>query len=110
MLLLSIFIISAQCMVYYVMHMLYILHMLCRFETEEKAGRHPCCFIPMGIGPRNCVGLKLAKFIMKMTLTSLLQKYRFTRTNQTEDKVHTKCCSLTLSVTSKVYVGLQPRK
>jgi cytochrome P450 family 3 subfamily A len=66
--------------------------------------------MPMGIGPRNCVGLKLAKLLMKMALVSLLKKHRFTRTHLTEDTLHTECYSVTLSIASKVFVGLQPRK
>ena len=86
------------------------IYTFCRFEKEEGAGRPPCCFMPMGIGPRNCAGLKLAKFMMKMALVSLLRKYRFVKTHLTEDTLHTECLFLVLRITSNVSVELQPRK
>ena len=48
-----------------------------RFSPEEKAQRDPLTYLPFGYGPRNCVGMRLAEFEMRITLAVLLRKYRF---------------------------------
>ncbi|KAH7699044.1 cytochrome P450 3A24-like protein [Aphelenchoides avenae] len=48
-----------------------------RFLPEEKARRDPLTYMPFGYGPRNCVGMRLAEFEMRITLAVLLRKYRF---------------------------------
>lgn len=48
-----------------------------RFTNDNVAERHPCSFMPFGNGSRACIGMQFAMLHMKLTLVSLLRKYRF---------------------------------
>ncbi|XP_038676349.1 cytochrome P450 3A8-like [Scyliorhinus canicula] len=44
-----------------------------RFSKENREPRDPCIFLPFGMGPRNCIGMRFAQLSIKMALASLLQ-------------------------------------
>ncbi|XP_074645885.1 cytochrome P450 3A9-like [Tubulanus polymorphus] len=58
-----------------------------RFSAENRENMHPCSFIPFGMGPRNCIGMRLAILEAKMALVSVLRKYRFVECAETVRKV-----------------------
>jgi cytochrome P450 len=47
------------------------------FEPEEAAARSRFAYIPFGIGPRMCVGNHFAMKEVAMTVTTLMQHFRF---------------------------------
>ncbi|XP_078609204.1 cytochrome P450 3A29-like [Branchiostoma floridae x Branchiostoma japonicum] len=47
-----------------------------RFTKEEKEKRGAFDWVPFGSGPRNCIGMRLALFELKLGLARLLMKYR----------------------------------
>ena len=51
-------------------------HTLHRFSPEEKAKRHPCAYLPFGLGPRNCVGIRFALMEAKMALIEVVRDFR----------------------------------
>lgn len=47
-----------------------------RFSPENSSALNKCAHVPFGIGPRNCVGVRLAQLQLKYTVASLVQNYR----------------------------------
>ena len=49
-----------------------------RFNLENEDGqanRNKCTFLPFGVGPRMCVGMRLAQMIVKLATVTLLMKF-----------------------------------
>lgn len=62
----------------------FVMFDICRWSPEQKAARHPYVSFPFGVGPRNCVGMRLALLEAKMAVVAMLQKFRFIRAPDTE--------------------------
>ena len=55
-----------------------------RFTPENKAKRHPYAWIPFGVGPRNCVGMRFALTEIKMATVAVVQNFTVVRCDETE--------------------------
>ncbi|XP_074653665.1 cytochrome P450 3A24-like [Tubulanus polymorphus] len=54
-----------------------------RFTAENSRDRHPCSYIPFGIGPRHCIAQRLSLFEAKVALVSILQDFKFIPCDET---------------------------
>ncbi|XP_013396133.1 cytochrome P450 3A24 [Lingula anatina] len=55
-----------------------------RFTPEEKADRNPYSYMPFGMGPRNCIGMRLALLQMKVAIVKVLQNLTFKTCEKTQ--------------------------
>ncbi|XP_029580291.1 cytochrome P450 3A19-like, partial [Salmo trutta] len=55
-----------------------------RFSKENRENIDPYTFLPFGMGPRNCIGMRFALQAIKMVIVEILQSFRFVTCKETE--------------------------
>uniref|UniRef100_F7B7M2 Thromboxane-A synthase n=1 Tax=Ornithorhynchus anatinus TaxID=9258 RepID=F7B7M2_ORNAN len=55
-----------------------------RFSKEMREKRDPYTFIPFGVGPRNCIGMRFALLNMKVAIIGLLQNFSLRTCQETQ--------------------------
>lgn len=54
------------------------------FPERHLTKRHPVSLLSFGVGPRNCIGMRLALIEIKQTLVQLLNRFEILPTERTE--------------------------
>ncbi|XP_012368805.1 cytochrome P450 3A5-like [Octodon degus] len=55
-----------------------------RFSKKNKENTEPYAFLPFGIGPRNCIGMRFALMNMKIAITRILQHFSLQPCKETQ--------------------------
>ena len=79
------------------------------FSKENKDKRNPAAFMAFGIGPRNCIGSRLALFNMKSGLVHLVSEFRVLTCNKTPEKLIMEPSSQNQDVKGGIWVKFEKR-
>jgi cytochrome P450 len=60
-----------------------------RFSQERSADRHRFAYFPFGSGPRVCIGERQALMLVRLSLVTILQKYRLKPVPDHPVEIHT---------------------
>ncbi|XP_053472294.1 cytochrome P450 3A30-like isoform X1 [Ictalurus furcatus] len=55
-----------------------------RFTQENKKSIEQYAYMPFGLGPRNCIGMKFALVIIKLAVVEILQKFDISLSEETK--------------------------
>lgn len=78
------------------------------FSPEAKEKRDPFAFLPFGVGPRQCIGMRLALLELKIGLLQVMQRFKFERAPETVEKLEHRAV-LIMSPKETIYVKIKPR-
>ncbi|GAB6022642.1 hypothetical protein CHUAL_006736 [Chamberlinius hualienensis] len=67
-----------------------------RFSYENKSQRHPMAYIPFGVGPRICIGMRFALMEAKICLAYFFKTFKVSKCDKTE---------VSTNITSSVALG-----
>uniref|UniRef100_A0A672IU84 unspecific monooxygenase n=1 Tax=Salarias fasciatus TaxID=181472 RepID=A0A672IU84_SALFA len=73
-----------------------------RFTKGNKETIDPYTYMPFGMGPRNCIGMRFALVSMKLVMTKILQRFSFSVCNETEVRLQMLTFQLCFILTVKV--------
>ncbi len=79
------------------------------FSPENKAKRHPYAFLGFGIGPRSCIGMRLALLQVKISLAKLVYNYKLVPGEKMPKKLEVDPTSINSGALGGVWVKLQKR-
>nr|QST15043.1 CYP360A3 protein [Diaphanosoma celebensis] len=80
-----------------------------RWAPENKHNLNPNTFLPFGLGPRNCIGMRFAMEELKIALCSIVKKLRFYPVEETPDKLEFEDGLLTVIQPIHAIVGVELR-
>lgn len=79
-----------------------------RFSQENRASIDSYSYMPFGLGPRNCLGMRFAMMSIKLAIVETLQRYDITNCPETEVPLEVSTMALT-SAKRPVKVQMVPR-
>lgn len=81
-----------------------------RFSDENKRLIQPSTYLPFGLGPRNCIGSRLALMETKAIIFNVLSRFSIVRSENTQDPLQVqKNVLLALQSEKGLFVRFNPR-
>ena len=79
-----------------------------RFHLEEVKKRPAFSYLPFGLGPKQCIGMRMAELELKIALVEILQKIKFEKRVDTTEKLEFRAATI-LQPRDGVYVKVVAR-
>ncbi|XP_055529183.1 probable cytochrome P450 9f2 [Wyeomyia smithii] len=80
-----------------------------RFNEENRSKINPATYIPFGIGPRNCIGSRLALMEVKLIIYYLLKDFSLEPTEKSQIPLQLKKSMFVLIPEGGVWLEVKPR-
>ncbi|CAG9584936.1 unnamed protein product [Danaus chrysippus] len=80
-----------------------------RFSEENKHKIKPFTYMPFGLGPRNCIGIRFAQLELKILIFDLVSNYKIVKCSKTMDPVVLKPHAFNLQPRDGSIVQFVPR-
>ncbi len=58
--------------------------LILRFTKDNKESIDPYMYMPFGLGPRNCIGMRFAQVTMKLAIVDILQRFDVSVCDETQ--------------------------
>ncbi|XP_047998497.1 cytochrome P450 6B5-like [Leguminivora glycinivorella] len=80
------------------------------FSPENIASRHPCAYLPFGVGPRHCIATRFALIQTRICIIRLLSRFRLEASKNTIRSFSYDPLRIPLTPAEPIYVNIFPRK
>ncbi|XP_063538311.1 cytochrome P450 6B5-like [Cydia strobilella] len=80
-----------------------------RFSPENVAARHSFAYLPFGLGPRHCIGMRFARVQSSVCIITLLSKFRLEAGKNTVRSFSINPYRVVISPNKPLYVYVYPR-
>ncbi|XP_063362387.1 cytochrome P450 6B2-like [Cydia amplana] len=80
-----------------------------RFSPENVAARHSFAYLPFGLGPRHCIGMRFARVQSWVCIIRLLSKFRLEAGKNTVRSFSNNPYRLIMAPNKTLYVNVYPR-
>uniref|UniRef100_A0A2A4J0C5 unspecific monooxygenase n=1 Tax=Heliothis virescens TaxID=7102 RepID=A0A2A4J0C5_HELVI len=81
-----------------------------RFDAEEVGKRHPCAYLPFGLGQRNCIGMRFGRLQSLLCITKILSKFRIEPSKNTDRNLQVEPHRGLIGPKGGIRVNIVPRK
>ncbi|CAH1637380.1 unnamed protein product [Spodoptera littoralis] len=81
-----------------------------RFDPEEVGKRHPCAYLPFGLGQRNCVGMRFGRVQSQLCIVKVLSKFRVEPSKNTDRNLKVTPHRAIIGPKGGIHLNIIPRK
>lgn len=78
-----------------------------RFDPANRSNLNMDAYMPFGVGPRNCIGMRLGLLQSKMGLVHLLRHHRVHRSDQTPETIEWAATSPVIASKHEIFLRLE---